>query len=257
MLVGARRRTRRSRCSRRRRRPAAATPRPGSPPRGTRPGPPRRRRRTPPPRAPSARSWAAVAAPTAMGRPAATIPFAPKMPRSGSAMCIEPPRPRLVPCVPGHQLGEHPERVQALGQAVAVAPVGRGDDVRRARAASTRRPPTPPGRPTGGRTRAPRRPGRARPPAARSPGSPASAGASRAGRRASSHGRMYCTGRYKTGRGMSEQIEIPRSLPAWRRRPGQAGGPHRRRPGPRPAARPRVLPGRRAGSRSSPAPRPT
>ena len=31
-----------------------------------------------------------------------------------------------------HQLGEHPGRVQALGQAVAVAAVGRGDDVRRA-----------------------------------------------------------------------------------------------------------------------------
>ena len=46
---------------------------------------------------PSARSWAAVAAPTAMGRPAATIPLAPKMPSLGSAMCIEPPRPRFVP----------------------------------------------------------------------------------------------------------------------------------------------------------------
>ena len=31
--------------------------------------------------------------------------------------------------VPGHQLGEHPERVQPLGQAVAVAAMGRGDDV--------------------------------------------------------------------------------------------------------------------------------
>jgi hypothetical protein len=46
---------------------------------------------------PSARSCAAVAAPTAIGRPAATIPLAPKIPSVGSAMCMEPPRPRLVP----------------------------------------------------------------------------------------------------------------------------------------------------------------
>ena len=52
-----------------------------------------------------------------------------RCPSFGSAMCIEPPRPRLVPCVLAHQLGEHPERVEALGQAVAVAAVGRGDDV--------------------------------------------------------------------------------------------------------------------------------
>ncbi len=45
----------------------------------------------------SARSWAAVAAPTAIGSPAATIPLAPKIPMFGSAMCIEPPRPRFVP----------------------------------------------------------------------------------------------------------------------------------------------------------------
>ena len=47
--------------------------------------------------APSARSWAAVAAPAAIGIPAATMPLAPKIPIVGSAMCIEPPRPRLVP----------------------------------------------------------------------------------------------------------------------------------------------------------------
>lgn len=46
---------------------------------------------------PSARSWDAVAAPTAIGTPAATIPLAPKTPSFGSAMCIDPPRPRLVP----------------------------------------------------------------------------------------------------------------------------------------------------------------
>jgi hypothetical protein len=33
--------------------------------------------------------------------------------------------------VPAHQLGEHAERVEALGQAVAVAPVGGGDDIGR------------------------------------------------------------------------------------------------------------------------------
>ena len=63
------------------------------------------------------------------GRPAATMPLAPKIPRVGSAMCIEPPAAAVGALVLGHQLGEHPERVQALGQAVAVAAVGRGDDV--------------------------------------------------------------------------------------------------------------------------------
>ena len=33
------------------------------------------------------------------------------------------------PLVPPHQLGEHPDRVEALGQAVPVTAVGRGDDV--------------------------------------------------------------------------------------------------------------------------------
>ena len=36
------------------------------------------------------------------------------------------------PLVLGHQLGEHPERVHALGEAVAVATVGRRDDIGRA-----------------------------------------------------------------------------------------------------------------------------
>ena len=90
-------RTRRSRCSRRRRRPGGATRRPGSAPRGRRPGPARRRRRTPPPRCRRRGAGRRSAAPTAIGMPAATIPLAPKMPRVGSAMCIEPPRPRLVP----------------------------------------------------------------------------------------------------------------------------------------------------------------
>ena len=90
-------RTRRSRCSRRRRPPAAATRRPGSSPRGTPPGRGHRRRRRPRRRRRRPRSWDAAAAPTAIGTPAATIPLAPKIPRRGSAMCIEPPRPRLVP----------------------------------------------------------------------------------------------------------------------------------------------------------------
>ena len=45
----------------------------------------------------SPRSMNAFAAPHAMGAPAPTIPFAPKIPSEKSAMCIEPPRPRLYP----------------------------------------------------------------------------------------------------------------------------------------------------------------
>ena len=90
---------------------------------------------------PSARSCAAVAAPTAMGRPAATIPLAPKIPSFGSAMCMEPPAAAVGALVLAHQLGEHPERVQALGQAVAVTAVGGGDGVGRAQ-----RPARPDGR---------------------------------------------------------------------------------------------------------------
>ena len=50
----------------------------------------------------------------------------------GSAMCIDPPRPRLVPWSLPISSANIAERVEALGQAVAVAPVGRGDDVGRA-----------------------------------------------------------------------------------------------------------------------------
>ncbi len=39
----------------------------------------------------------ACAAPTAIGMPAATTPFAPSMPTEKSAMCMEPPLPPLVP----------------------------------------------------------------------------------------------------------------------------------------------------------------
>ncbi len=93
------------------------------------------------------------------------------------------PAPAVRALVLGHQLGEHPERVETLGDAVAVAAMGRRDHVGRAGAASTRPRPTPPARSTGARSRAPRRRGRARRRAPRSRGSRASAGASRAGRR--------------------------------------------------------------------------
>ena len=42
-------------------------------------------------------SFCAWAAPTAIGRPAATTPLAPSMPTEKSAMCIEPPLPPLKP----------------------------------------------------------------------------------------------------------------------------------------------------------------
>jgi hypothetical protein len=43
------------------------------------------------------RSRADIAAPSAIGVPAPTTPVAPSMPTDVSAMCIDPPRPRLVP----------------------------------------------------------------------------------------------------------------------------------------------------------------
>ena len=93
-------RTRRSRCSRRRRPPAAATPRRGSPLRGTCPcataPSPKNATATLPSRAQLRRGRGAR--PRSAGR-RPTIPLAPKMPIVGSAMCIEPPRPRFVPCV--------------------------------------------------------------------------------------------------------------------------------------------------------------
>ena len=134
-------------------------------------------------------------------------------------MCIEPPRPRFVPASLRHQLGEHPERVEALREAVAVAAVGRRDHVGRRRAASTRRRPRPPARSTGARSRAPRRRGRARPPAPRTRGSRASAGASRGGRRRVNMkpcivlvGTNARSERAATGRPMAEQIDIPASF---------------------------------------------
>ena len=125
-------RTRRTRCSRRRRPPgsfhtAARFTASWNAPCATAPSP-----KNATTTEPSARSCAAVAAPTAIGRPAATIPLAPKMPIVGSAMCIEPPRPRFVPASLRHQLGEHPGRVETLRQAVAVTAMRRRDHVGRA-----------------------------------------------------------------------------------------------------------------------------
>ena len=50
---------------------------------------PKKHAATPP--APS--SWAASAAPQAIGMPPATMPLAPSIPMAKSAMCIEPPLP--------------------------------------------------------------------------------------------------------------------------------------------------------------------
>ncbi len=46
---------------------------------------------------PVRRTRAASPAPTASGIPPPTIPFAPRMPSAGSAMCIDPPLPRQMP----------------------------------------------------------------------------------------------------------------------------------------------------------------
>ena len=166
-------------------------------------------------------------------------------------MCIEPPRPRLVPSLLAHQLGEHPERVEALGQAVTVAAVGRGDDVGRAQRPARADRGAPPARSRGGRSRGSRRRGRGRRPAPRTRGSAASADASRAGRgsrTAGGAGRPRVTkdvlywSVQDRERAMTEQIEIPESFPG----PGdgrrQAGRDHRRRP--------------RASARCSPTPSP-
>ncbi len=197
--------------------------------------------------------------PTAIGRPAATMPLAPKMPSVGSAMCIEPPRPRLVPSSlpissanipsgsrPLARQCPWPRWVEVMTSAGAERPAGA-------------RPPRPPARSTGARSRAPRRRGRARPPAPRSRGSRASAGASRGGRSSVEDMQtMYCTGRYKTREGpMTEQIEIPASFPERGDVGRQARRAHRRRPGPRRACSPTPSPRPAPRWRSSPAPRPT
>ena len=84
---------RRTGCSRTRRPPAAAAPPPCSAPRRWCPGWTRRRRRsTPRPcRCPSV--FAVSAAPITSGGPPPTMPLAPSIPWSRSAICIEPPLP--------------------------------------------------------------------------------------------------------------------------------------------------------------------
>ena len=145
-----------------------------------------------------------------------------------------------------HQLGEHAERLQALGQAVAVAAMGGRDDV--------------------GRTERPARTYRCglladrevdeaghlavavqrRPRAARTRGSAASAGASRGGRlsrtwerrRGRVHESCIVLVGTRSGRAMTEQIEIPDRFPAGGDVHRQACGAHRRRAGARASCSP-------------------
>ena len=169
--------------------------------------------------------------------------------------------PAVRALVLAHQLGEHPERVEALGQAVAVAAVGRRDDVGRAQ-----RPARPDRRgllsdrevhEAGHLAVAVERGHPLLEPADHA----ASAGASRRGRRsrgAAGAGRpgvtndvLYWSVQRREG-AMTDQIEIPESFPEPGRRRRQAGRDHRRRPRPRHAARPRLLPGRRLGGARGP-----
>ena len=57
------------------------------------------------------------------------MPLAPKMPSVGIRDVHRAAAAAVGAAVLGHQLGEHAERVEALGQAVAVAAMSRGDDV--------------------------------------------------------------------------------------------------------------------------------
>ena len=120
---------RRSRCSRRRRRPAASRSRPGSGSRGTCPGSTRRRRRSRSSTAPVPCTFAVSAAPQASGMPPPTMPFAPSMPLTTSATCIEPPLPLQMPVCRPISSAAIAADVDALGDAVAVAAVGAGDEV--------------------------------------------------------------------------------------------------------------------------------
>ena len=164
-------------------RPAAATPRRGSPLRGTRPARPRRRRRTPPRRC----------------RRRAAAPRSPRRPRSGGraptiavgaedadARVGDVHRAAAARCVPvARPISSANIRAgsSALGEAVAVAAVGRRDHVA-ASSGRNARPRTPPGRSRGAACpRAGSRPGAcARP--ARTRGSAPSCGSGRAARRA-------------------------------------------------------------------------
>ena len=172
------------------------------------------------PRWPRPRRWAG---------PAATIPLAPKIPSFGSAMCIEPPRPRLVPWSLPISSANMPSGSRPLARqwpwprwVEVMTSVGRE------RPARTDRRRLLPDREVD-EARGPRRRGRARPPAPRTRGSPASAGASRGGRpsrtrrRGRVEGHGVCSipvGRYNKGSAMIGEIEIPESFPS----PGAVSG---------------------------------
>ena len=153
----------------------------------------------------------------------------------------------------GHQLGEHAERVEALGQAVAVPAVRRRDDV-----VGTERP----ARADRGGLLPDREVHEAgdlavavehRPRAARTRGSAASGDASPGALRPRTQEgtigresrRMYCTGRYNQGKCDDRSDRDPRVVPWPRRGHGEAGGDHRREPRARRVARARVLARRR------------
>ena len=127
--VGERRCPRRTGCSRTRRSPAASAPPPCSSPRRWCPGWSRRRRRTHTATVPVPSVLAVSAAPTTSGGPPPTMPLAPSMPRSRSAMCIEPPLPPHSPPFLANSSCIMPVDVAALGDAVAVAAMGAGDVV--------------------------------------------------------------------------------------------------------------------------------
>ena len=140
-----------------------------------------------------------------------------------------------------HQLGEHPGRVQALGQAVAVAAVGRGDDVggpkRPARADGRRLLPDREVDEAGDLAVAVER------------GHPLLEAAdqqhpavhleevgrreARSGQKGRRSSNVYCTGRYNMRKAMTEPDRDPRVVPRPRRGLGEAGGDHRRQPRPR------------------------
>ena len=143
-----------------------------------------------------------------------------------------------------HQLGEHPEGGQALGQAVTVAAMGRRDDVLGSKG---------PARPDGRRLLTDGQVDEAGHlavavqrgyPLLEPPDDAASGDASRAGRcsrtgaatdRPGSTRRCIVLVGTTTGKGDGRTDRDPRFLPRGRRCDGEAGGAHRRRPGAGPA----------------------
>ena len=71
------------------------------------------------------------AAPTAIGMPPPTIPFAPRLPAAKSAMCMHPPAPLAVAGLLAQELGHHQVQPHSLADALPVAPVGRRHPVLR------------------------------------------------------------------------------------------------------------------------------